>query len=244
MPAWAMGGHNMRLRQFIAAIVIGASLAVPGRADTNVYYHAGGWDAFDGQDAQGQPFCGLGSRNPADGRTFSLRFAFGGSDVIFIASKNGWSIPDHTQIPVVMQVGLDRPCSEQAIGSGDRVQWTLDRTGYQKFDAEFRGATSMTVTFPSGNEQAWIIMLAGSSAVSTAMGRCISGMAQRAASAASSAPAAAAPAATQPFGATATAPPAPAAASPAASGAPAAPPPAQPSATPPSQPNSTANPSH
>ncbi|HUN41399.1 MAG TPA: hypothetical protein VMU81_13995 [Acetobacteraceae bacterium] len=191
----------MRIHPLLSAAAMAACLAVPARADVTVYYHAGGWDAFDGQDDHGQAFCGIGSRNPVDGRTFSVRFLIGGNGVNFIASKPGWNIPDHTDIPVVVQVGLERPWTEQASGGGQSVQWTLDRGPFQSFDAQFRHASSMTLTFPSGNEPAWIISLSGSTAISNAMGRCVTSMTQRA-GAPPPGPAAAGPqSATQPFGA-------------------------------------------
>ena len=169
----------MRLYQLLRTTAVVACLAAPAHADVTVYYHAGGWDAFDGQDDHGQPFCGIGSRNPMDGRTFSLRFIIGGNGVTFTASKPSWNIPDHTQIPVVMQVGLERPWTEQAAGGAQAVQWTLDRGTAQAFDAQFRQASSMTLTFPSGNEPPWIISLAGSTAISNTMGRCVTAMMQR-----------------------------------------------------------------
>ncbi|HVC61466.1 MAG TPA: hypothetical protein VND19_14030 [Acetobacteraceae bacterium] len=207
----------MRRRQILLAATLAASIASPAWADANVYYHAGGWDAFDGQGANGQPLCGVGSRNPADGRAFSLRFQIGGDEVTFIASKPSWNIPDGAQIPVVVQVGLQRPWSEQAVGSGERVQWTLDRADIQTFDGQFRRAASMTVTFPSGNEKPWIIALDGSTAVSNAMGRCVTDLTQRAAAARpSAAPAAAEQNTTQPFDAGPATPGNPAPAQPAA----------------------------
>ena len=194
----------MRMRR-CRSIVLAAGLAVmggPALADMTVYYHAGGWDAFNGPGDNGQPVCGVGSRNPADGRTFSMRFQLGADDVTFIASKPGWNIPGGTQMPVVVQIGLERPWAEQGVGSGQRVQWSLDRNAVQEFDAQFRRAASMTVTFPSGSEQPWVIELNGSTAVSNAMGRCVTDMARQ-----GGAPAqpASAPApgqgTTQPFGA-------------------------------------------
>lgn len=243
----------MRLYQLLRTTAVVACLAAPAHADVTVYYHAGGWDAFDGQDDHGQPFCGIGSRNPIDGRTFSLRFIIGGNGVTFTASKPSWNIPDHTQIPVVMQVGLERPWTEQAAGGAQAVQWTLDRGTAQAFDAQFRQASSMTLTFPSGNEPPWIISLAGSTAISNTMGRCVTAMMQRgpAPQAGSSAPAP--QAATQPFGSGASTPPpgaspAPAApATPTAPTAPAAPAsPAAPTApqNQPTQPNTPTNPTH
>jgi len=229
----------MRVHPLFAAAAVVGCLGMPARADVTVYYHSGNWDAFDGQDDHGQPFCGIGSHNPADGRTFSVRFPIGGNGVTFIASKPSWNIPGHTDIQVVMQVGLEQPWTEQAAGSSQSVQWTLDRGSYQNFDAQFRRAASMTLTFPSGNEPPWVISLSGSTGASNAMGRCVTDMTQRAA-----APAPAAPQnATQPFGAAAAPQPgAPAASQPTQSTQPVPPgvPPAQSSQ--PAQPNAPANP--
>lgn len=196
----------MRLHLLLPAAALAASLAGSARANVTIYYHAGGWDAFDGQGSDGHPLCGVGSRNPADGRSFSMSYEIGSDNVHFITSKPTWNIPNGTSIPVVVQVGLDRPWPEQAVGNGHDVRWTLDRAAMQQFDSEFRRASQMTVTFPSGNEKPWIIELTGSTAASNAMGRCITDLARRAAA---PQPAATAPAqqdTTQPFGAAANAP--------------------------------------
>jgi len=216
----------------LLAAALAACLAAPARANVNIYYHVGGWDAFDGEGDDGQPLCGIGSHNPADGRAFSLRFRIGGDDVTFIATKPNWNIPNGTQIPVVMQIGLERPWSEPAVGTGQRVQWTLDRADVRAFDAQFRRASSMTVTFPAGNETPWIISLAGSTAASNAMGRCVTDLTQRAAATQPAAtPVPAAQNATQPFGTPSATPGDQAPAQPAASGQP-------------TQPNAPSNPSH
>jgi hypothetical protein len=217
----------MRLWHSRAMMAIVAALTVtPGaRADTTIYYHAGSWDAFEATGTGGQPICGIGSHNLADGSSLSLRFQLSGSDVTFTASKPGWQIPDGTALPVVMQVGLSEPWTEQAIGNGDRVEWTLGTSAMQTFDAQFRAASSMTLTFPGGTEPPWVIGLRGSTAISNAMGRCITDLRQRANTAASP------QSTTQPFGAAPSA--SPAAAAPAAPAtAPAAPPAPAPPAPP------------
>ena len=50
------------------------ALGAPAWADMSVYYHAGSWDAFSGPGADGKTVCGIGSTNPVDNRSFSLRF--------------------------------------------------------------------------------------------------------------------------------------------------------------------------
>jgi len=202
----------MRLHRTWLAAMLAVGLIAPAQAQMNVYYHVSAWDAFDGPGDNGLPICGIGSRSAADGRSFSMRFQIGGDTVAFMATKTGWNIPDGTQIPVVMQVGLERPWTQQAVGHGDRVQWTLDRVNAQLFDGQFRSAVSMTVTFPSGSEPPWVISLSGSTAASNAMHRCVTDLTQRAAAAQPAAPPApAAPSATQPFGTTPGAPANPAA---------------------------------
>lgn len=198
----------MRLDLPLCAVVCAAclALAAPARAAINVYYRAGAWDAFDGQAPDGKPLCGVGSENPSDGRSFSMSVEIGGATTTFLARKPAWKIPAGTHIPVVVQLGLQRPWVAQATGHGDTVEWTMDPADEAAFEAQFRGAPSMTVTFPSGTEQPWIIELNGSTAVSNAMRRCVVDLARQATVAQPAAtPAAPAQPATQPFGAAPTA---------------------------------------
>jgi hypothetical protein len=89
----------------------------------------------------------------------------------------------------------------QGDGNGQNVDWTMDRDGMRTFDDQFRRGSSMTFSFPNGNEAPWLIGLNGSTAASNAFGRCVTDMTAR-----SSAPAPAAAAApqgpTQPYGQT------------------------------------------
>lgn len=187
-----------------AAVVVGGAFLVVGgaaAADLVTYYHAGAWDAFSGRGDDGRLVCGIGNTNPADGRRFMIRFTIGGEDVTFGASKPAWTIPANTQAPLVMQVGLDTPWTEQATGNGQMLSWTLDRSAIQSFDAQFRRASSMTLTFPDGNEPPWTVPLTGSTAISNAFGRCITDLTRRTQAAGGAPPPAAAPhGPTQPFG--------------------------------------------
>ena len=67
----------------------------------------------------------------------------------------------------------------QGTGNGQMVEWTLDSAAMQTFDAQFRRAGSMTVSFPNGNEPPWTIGLNGSTAISNAFGRCVTDLTQR-----------------------------------------------------------------
>jgi hypothetical protein len=200
-------------------------------AQMQTYYHAGAWDAFSGRSDTGGPVCGIGSTNPTDNRRLSIRFDIGGTDTAVSASKPDWSIPPNTHITVVMQIGLNTPWTLQAIGHDHSIDWTLDQNAIQAFDRQFRGASSMTLTFPEGNEPPWMLSLAGSAAISDTFGRCVRDLTQQARAAQSQGnqpPANEAPqGATQPFGAAppSTAP-SPPASSPPTSSPPASSPPA------------------
>lgn len=170
---------RIAIRTGLGILALGA-LAQPAAAEMTVYYHAGSWDAFSGQDAEGKLACGVGSTNPTDNRKFSMRFVIGGDSVTFQAKKPTWSIPEGTQLPVVVQIGLDTPWTMQGTGKDQVVEWTLDRGSIQAFDTQFRRALSMTVTFPSGNEPPWTVGLNGSTAISNAMGRCVTDLTARA----------------------------------------------------------------
>lgn len=169
-------------------------------AQMKTYYHVGSWDAFSGQDTDGAQVCGVGSTNPVDNRSFSLRFKVGGDAVTVEVKKPSWNIPANSQIPVVMQLGLDAPWTMQGSGDGQIISWTMDRTTMQTFDEQFRRGSSMTLSFPNGNEAPWTIGLNGSTAISNAFGRCVTDMTARANVQASAPAAAPAQGPTQPFG--------------------------------------------
>jgi hypothetical protein len=160
------------------ALILGV-LSGPAGADMMVYYRAHGWDAFSGSDETAKPVCGIGTTNPADKRSFSLRFQIGGDTVTFRAKKSTWNIPTGTPLSVVLQIGRDTPWNLQGIGNGDVVEWSLEPGTFQKFEVQFRHTSSMTMTFPSGSEPPWTIALKGSKAISNTFGRCIKVLTQR-----------------------------------------------------------------
>jgi len=181
--------------EFAMALMV--ALGAPAWADLSVYYHAGSWDAFSGPGTDGRMVCGVGSTNPVDNRSFSMRVPIGSDNVTLQARKPTWSIPASTELPVVLQIGLDAPWNARGTGNGQLVEWTLDSAAMQTFDAQFRRAGSMTVSFPNGNEPPWTIGLSGSTAISNAFGRCVTDLTQRAGA---QQPAAGPSGATQPFG--------------------------------------------
>ncbi len=186
----------------IAASFMGLCGAA-AHADLRTYYHVGSWDAFSGQGENGTTVCGVGTTNPVDNRNVSIRFVIGGEDVLFEVKKPSWNIPAGTQLPVVMQIGLNVPWTQQAEGSGQMISWIIDRVAMQTFDQQFRAASSMTLSFPAGNEPPWTMSLAGSMAISNAFGRCVTDLtAQQGAAHPAAAPAAP----TQPYGQTPTQP--------------------------------------
>lgn len=169
------------LRSGTIGALLFCAVSLPASAAMSVYYHVGSWDAFSGPGADGKPVCGIGSTNPADGQSFSMRFQIGGETVVFQAKKPTWNIPDGTQVSVVLQIGLNTPWTLQAVGNGQIVEWSLDRDAMQAFDAQFRRGSSMTLTFPAGSEPPWMVALNGSTAISNTFGRCVTDLTRRAA---------------------------------------------------------------
>ncbi|WP_158932317.1 hypothetical protein [Acidisphaera sp. S103] len=175
-------------------------------AQIQTYYRAGTWEAFSGRNDKGGAVCGVDNTNPTDNRRMSIRFDIGGSETVLSASKPDWTIPDGTRITVVMQIGLNTPWTRSATGYGNNIDWALDPASTQTFEQQFRGASSMTLTFPDGNEPPWTVPLIGSSAISATFSRCITDLTRQVQAAqAAGATKPAAPqqtqAATQPFSA-------------------------------------------
>ncbi len=197
--------------KYLAGLVVAIAAFAPAaaRAQLQTYYHAGVWDAFSGRGDAGGPVCGVSTTNPANSRQFSIRYGIGGSTTALTASKPDWSVPENTHVTVVMQVGLNTPWTAQGLGHGHNIEWTLDHAAMQAFDRQFRGASSMTLTFPDGNEPPWSLSLAGSTAISDTFGRCIRDLTRQMQSAPPPATGAPAPqGATQPFTAQDGSPPA------------------------------------
>jgi hypothetical protein len=172
----------------LALITIALAAPAAALAQVQTYYHAGVWDAFSGRNDKGGAVCGVGNTNPTDNRRVTIRFDIGAADTMFSVSKPGWAIPDNTKITVVMQVGLNPPWTEQATGHGTTIEWPMDQTTIQPFYQQFRGSSSMTLTFPDGNEPPWTILLAGSSAISDTFDRCVQDLTRQVQALATAAP--------------------------------------------------------
>lgn len=89
------------------------------------------------------------------------------------------TLPDGTQVGVVMQVGLSQPWNAQATGHGASLAWSMARSDINAFDQQFRHADSMTLSFPSGNEPLWTVSLIGSTAADNTFARCIMDLTRR-----------------------------------------------------------------
>ncbi len=220
-----------RVTRTLAALPLAVLLsAAPGRAAPTVYYHAGAWHAFTDKDDQGTAVCGIGTENTSDGRTLSLTYTIGSSDLTFTAAKPSWTIPEGTILEADMQIDRNEPWQAQGNGHGTSLGWVVSASEIRAFDTQFRNGSTLTVTFPSGNEPPWTLSLSGSTAASATLRRCVQDLTDRAKAAApaSNAPPSNAPA-TQPFGQAPTQPYTPPAAQ---SAAPATGTPTQPTAAP------------
>lgn len=183
--------HLPRLAGLALALLPAAALA-----QIKPYYHNGAWEAFSGKTDTGSAVCGVDSIG--DDRKLAISFTIGGTETVFTTSKPNWSIPDGTKIPVVIQIGLNTPWSFSGTGHGTDIDWSLDADAAANFRQQFRNATSLTVTFPTGSEPPWTLSLAGSTAISDTFDRCVHDLTLQVRS--QTPPPAAAPAApTQPF---------------------------------------------
>lgn len=206
------------IRTGLYTALLTAMCATTASAQMRTYYHVGSWDAFSGTGTNNK-VCGVGSTNPVDNRSLSMRFEIGGDTVTFQVKKQSWTIPTNTPIALTMQIGGDAPWNLSAVGNGQTVEWTLDPNGMQAFDQQFRAGSTMTLTFPAGNERPWTIGLNGSTAISNAFGRCVTDLSRQAGIQNSLAPPP--PAATEPYGQAPSQPFVPAQAAPTAPAAPA-----------------------
>ena len=153
--------------------------ARPGAADPVVYYHAGAWHAFTDKTSDGKDICGIATTNPNDEREFALTYLIGGENLTFRATKQSWTVPDGTQLNVSMQIDQNTPWPAEALGHGSSIEWAVGAASVQAFDGLFRAGSTLTLTFPSGNEPPWTLSLAGSTASSQTLWRCVQDMSVR-----------------------------------------------------------------
>jgi hypothetical protein len=170
----------MSLRLRYGLIIAAALAASPAVAALVPYYHSGVWDAFSGPGDNGGSVCGIGTTNPNDRRSLSMRWPIGGQLMIFQANKPTWSIPNGTPIQVVLQIDSNPPWTVQAVGHDRIVSWTMSSDVIQEFDQQFRRGSVLAVNFPGGSEPQWVLSLNGSTAISNTFGRCITDMSRTA----------------------------------------------------------------
>lgn len=152
-------------------------------AATTTYYHAGDWRAFSGTTEQNRLVCGMATGNPTDGRSLEISAVIGEPRLQFAASKPTWDIPPGTAIPVVVQASGAVPWTAEATGRAHAIAWSLGETEASAFGSAFRALNEMTISFPSGSEPPWRLLLTGSSAVDSTFRRCITDYTARAAAA-------------------------------------------------------------
>ena len=117
----------------------------------------------------------------------------------FQAKKPTWNIPAGTQLPVVVQIGLDTPWNLQGAGNGQVVEWSLDRERDPDLRCPVPPRRVDDDDLSSGNEPPWTVALNGSTAISNAFGRCVTDMTTRARRSRSPQPAPVPSGPTQPF---------------------------------------------
>jgi hypothetical protein len=180
--------HRVMRTLAVAAPLAVLLLATSGRAAPTVYYHAGAWHAFTDKDDQGAAVCGIGTENQSDGRNLTLTYTIGGTDLTFTANKPSWNIPDGTILEADMQIDGNQAWQAQGEGHGTTLVWVVSASEIRTFDTQLRNGSTMTLTFPSGNEPAWSLSLRGSTAASATLWRCVQDMTDRAKAAGSNVP--------------------------------------------------------
>jgi hypothetical protein len=168
------------VRTIAAAIPLALAFGpLPAGAAPTVYYHAGAWHAFTDKTTDGKDVCGIGTTNPTDGRDLTLTYTIGGDNLDFHASKPNWTIPDNTQLNVTMQVDSNEPWPAEAAGQGTSIDWSVGAASIRQFDTMFRNGGTLTIGFPQGNEPRWNLSLAGSTAASQTLWRCVQDISER-----------------------------------------------------------------
>jgi hypothetical protein len=172
-----MRSHSLVVRTTVLAVPLVLAFGVRSSvAAPTVYYHAGAWHAFTDKDTVGHDVCGIATDHADDGRNLAIRYTIGADDLYFQASKPNWTIPDNTQVNVSMQIDGNAPWPANATGNGTKLDWSIGAASIAAFDGLFRSGTSLTVSFPSGNEPRWQLSLSGSTAASQTLWRCVEDM--------------------------------------------------------------------
>lgn len=169
-----MRADRLKTRILAAGLPLALTLGtVAATADPVVYYHAGAWHAFTNKNASGQDVCGIATQNTADGRSLTLTYTIGGTQLHFEASKPTWNVPEGVQVEFNLQIDQNQPWPGQAIGHGPHISWDLDADSIRQFDSQFRGGSTLTLSFPQGNEPPWNLSLAGSTPNASTLWRCV-----------------------------------------------------------------------
>jgi len=166
------------------ALLIGTALAAlvtaPALAEMREYYRAGGWASLAGTLNDGEPSCAMQARARDFSWSVMVKY-YGNNGAIGVQlAKRGWRIPSGTNVQV--ELGFDstpfgdvaaygRPVTrEPRMGL---VQFTVAPDSLESFLEGFREAKKMWVTFPNGNEPAWVLDMTGSRENSNAFAACI-----------------------------------------------------------------------
>ena len=168
----------MRVPHVLLPISLGATLiAGPGpipavRAEVVTVARYGAWQAYSGVADDGKRVCGIGETG-ADGRTFNIKYFEGANNFEIVIGKPAWAIPAGIHADVAITFDRATPWRGSARGSGIYLFLSLPLERLLPFEAEFKQAYSMIVSFPGGSEAPWRGNLSGSTAISGQMAECV-----------------------------------------------------------------------
>lgn len=92
-------------------------------------------------------------------------------NLLVTIQKDGWSIPEGTDIPITMDFG-DNVLNGIADGEGNLVNVYLPTDGTYEFLSRILNQRSMKINFEAGNEKPWVVPLKVASKIMKAFLAC------------------------------------------------------------------------
>ena len=155
----------------LTALCLG--FAAEAIAQTRTIASAGVWNAFGGTVRSGAATCGLDTTFPTTGRHLLIQYIAPDAVVQVRLTRDTWTIPAGTNIPIRMQIDGNPMWSATAIGGGKEVRWHFNRNSIDEFETQFRRGMVMRIQFMGGTEPIWEVSLVGTNAVMNAFVQCL-----------------------------------------------------------------------
>jgi hypothetical protein len=164
----------MKKFSLIVAILSFIGISRPANAGQfHKLFHDGDWSVMLGVSHHEPPMCIMVNHSPSGNRFMAFKFVAGTHILIGQLYDAGWHIPRHTHVPLMFDFPGRDAFRIHAMGSNNSVFWQVNDGNFKTFLNDFSAANQMSLIFEAGNQQPWLIGLAGSAATSEAMANCI-----------------------------------------------------------------------